>query len=406
MTATRVLVLNSGSSSVKYQLLDMRGGARLAVGLVERIGEETSRLVHTPLLGDAGGKRERTAPIADHAAALKAVAEELAADGLGLDSPRLAAIGHRVVHGGLRFTEPTVIDEEVLAEVERLVPLAPLHNPANITGIRTAQALRPDLPQVAVFDTAFHTTMPESAARYAIDTETADRHLIRRYGFHGTSHAYVARETARLLGKDPEDVNVIVLHLGNGASASAVAGGRCVDTSMGLTPLEGLVMGTRSGDIDPAVTFHLMRVAGMSTDDIDVLLNKKSGLVGLCGDNDMREIRRRIDAGDERAQLAFDIYIHRLKKYIGAYYAVLGRVDAIAFTAGVGENAAPVREAAVSGLEELGLALDSGLNAERSDGARLVSTPYARVAVAVVPTDEELEIARQTFALVSENALG
>ncbi|GAA2224604.1 acetate kinase [Streptomyces amakusaensis] len=406
MTATRVLVLNSGSSSVKYQLLDMRGGARLAVGLVERIGEETSRLVHTPLLGDAGGKRERTAPIADHGAALKAVAEELAADGLGLDSPQLAAIGHRVVHGGLRFTEPTVIDEEVLAEVERLVPLAPLHNPANITGIRTARALRPDLPQVAVFDTAFHTTMPESAARYAIDTETADKHLIRRYGFHGTSHAYVARETARLLGKAPEDVNVIVLHLGNGASASAVAGGRCVDTSMGLTPLEGLVMGTRSGDIDPAVTFHLMRVAGMSTDDIDVLLNKKSGLVGLCGDNDMREIRRRIDAGDERAQLAFDIYIHRLKKYIGAYYAVLGRVDAIAFTAGVGENAAPVREAAVSGLEELGLALDSGLNAERSDGARLVSTPYARVAVAVVPTDEELEIARQTFALVSENALG
>ncbi|MGW2558037.1 acetate kinase [Streptomyces sp. NPDC001514] len=405
MTATRVLVLNSGSSSVKYQLLDMRDSSRLAVGLVERIGEQTSRLVHTPMAGTASGgagKRERTGPIPDHDAALKAVAEELTQDGLGLDSPELAAIGHRVVHGGLKFTAPTVITDEVLAEIERLVPVAPLHNPANITGIRTAQALRPDLPQVAVFDTAFHTTMPEYAARYAIDVETADAHRIRRYGFHGTSHAFVSRRTAALLGKAPEDVNVIVLHLGNGASASAVAGGRCVDTSMGLTPLEGLVMGTRSGDIDPAVTFHLKRVAGMSEDDVDVLLNKKSGLVGLCGDNDMREIRRRIDEGDERARLAFDIYIHRLKKYIGAYYAVLGRVDAVAFTAGVGENAAPVREAAIAGLEQLGLVVDPDLNAVRSDEPRIVSPQDARVAVAVVPTDEELEIAQQTFALVGE----
>ncbi|MFJ9405732.1 acetate kinase [Streptomyces sp. NPDC101393] len=401
--ATRVLVLNSGSSSVKYQLLDMTDGSRLAVGLVERIGEGTSRLVHTPLASD-GAKRETEGPIADHAAALKAVAAELAADGLGLDSPELAAIGHRVVHGGLKFSAPTVIDDAVLEEIERLVPVAPLHNPANLTGIRTAQALRPDLPQVAVFDTAFHTTMPEHAARYAIDVETADAHRIRRYGFHGTSHAYVSRKTAQLLGKDPSEVNVIVLHLGNGASASAVAGGRCVDTSMGLTPLEGLVMGTRSGDIDPAVTFHLQRVAGMSTDEIDELLNKKSGLIGLCGDNDMREIRRRIDAGGEdgaRAKLAFDIYIHRLKKYIGAYSAVLGRVDAVAFTAGVGENAAPVREAAIAGLEEMGMAVDADLNAVRGDAPRLISPEYARVAVAVVPTDEELEIASQTYALVS-----
>ncbi|MEU2792307.1 acetate kinase [Streptomyces sp. NPDC007100] len=398
--ATRVLVLNSGSSSVKYQLLDMSDGARLAVGLVERIGEETSRLAHTPL-ATGGGKRERESRIADHEEALRAVADELAADGLGLDSPELAAIGHRVVHGGLKFTEPTVIDDEVLKEIQRLVPVAPLHNPANITGIKTARALRPDLPQVAVFDTAFHTTMPEHAARYAIDVATADAHRIRRYGFHGTSHAYVSRKTAELLGKAPEDVNVIVLHLGNGASASAVAGGRCVDTSMGLTPLEGLVMGTRSGDIDPAVVFHLKRVAGMDADEIDVLLNKKSGLIGLCGDNDMREIRRRIDEGDRQAALAFDIYIHRLKKYIGAYSAVLGRVDAVAFTAGVGENAAPVREAAVKGLEELGLAVDADLNAVRSDEARLISPEYARVAVAVVPTDEELEIANQTYALVS-----
>jgi acetate kinase len=263
-------------------------------------------------------------------------------------------------------------------------------------------ALRPDLPQVAVFDTAFHTTMPESAARYAIDVATADEHRIRRYGFHGTSHAYVSRATAELLGKAPEEVNVIVLHLGNGASASAVRGGRCVDTSMGLTPLEGLVMGTRSGDVDPAVIFHLERVGEMSTDEIDTLLNKKSGLIGLCGDNDMREIRRRVDEGDEQARLAFDIYIHRLKKYIGAYYAVLGRVDAVVFTAGVGENAAPVREAAITGLEELGLAVDGELNAVRGGEPRLISPPYARVAVAVVPTDEELEIATQTYALVGK----
>ncbi|MGW0611338.1 acetate kinase [Streptomyces sp. NPDC002788] len=402
MSPTRVLVLNSGSSSVKYQLLDMRDSSRLAVGLVERIGEQTSRLKHTPAGGES---RERGCAIADHDAALKAVAEELGKDGLGLDSPELAAIGHRVVHGGKSFTEPTVIDEAVLAEIERLIPVAPLHNPANLTGIRTARALRPDLPQVAVFDTAFHTTMPESAARYAIDVKTADEHRIRRYGFHGTSHAYVSRATAELLGKDPSEVNVIVLHLGNGASASAVRGGKCVDTSMGLTPLEGLVMGTRSGDMDPAVIFHLMRVGGMSADEIDTLLNKKSGLIGLCGDNDMREIRRRVDAGDEQAGLAFDIYIHRLRKYIGAYYAVLGRVDAVAFTAGVGENAAPVREAALAGLEELGLAVDGERNAVRGDGARLISPEGARVAVAVVPTDEELEIATQTYALVigSEN---
>ncbi|MGW7818555.1 acetate kinase [Streptomyces puniciscabiei] len=401
MTATRVLVLNSGSSSVKYQLLDMRDESRLAAGLVERIGEQTSRLKHTCLT--SGDTREHTGPMADHDAALKAVAEELSRDGLGLDSPELAAIGHRVVHGGMFFTEPTVVDDEVLTEIERLIPVAPLHNPANLTGIRTAQGLRPDLPQVAVFDTAFHTTMPEPAARYAIDPKIADRYRIRRYGFHGTSHAYVSRETARLLGKDPSEVNVIVLHLGNGASASAVERGRCVDTSMGLTPLEGLVMGTRSGDVDPAVIFHLARVGDMSMDEIDTLLNKRSGLFGLCGDNDMREIRRRIDEGDEEAALAFDIYIHRLKKYIGAYCAVLGKVDAVAFTAGVGENAAPVREAAIAGLEGLGLSVDPELNAVRSGEARLISPDGARVAVAVVPTDEELEIATQTYALVGKN---
>ncbi|OON79596.1 acetate kinase [Streptomyces tsukubensis] len=398
---TRVLVLNSGSSSLKYQLLDMRDHRRLAQGLVERIGERTSTLSHTSLVGTEPAKREREGRIADHEEALNAVSEELSADGLGTDSPELAAVGHRVVHGGKLFSRPTLVDDAVEREIERLIPVAPLHNPANLTGIRTARSLRPDLPQVAVFDTAFHTTMPESASRYAMDIATADEHRIRRYGAHGTSHAYVSREAAKLLGRAEEDVNVIVLHLGNGASAAAVRGGRCVDTSMGLTPLEGLVMGTRSGDIDPAVVFHLVRNAGMSPEDVDVLLNKKSGLLGLCGDNDMREIIRRTGEGDESARLAFEIYIHRLKKYIGAYTAVLGRVDAVVFTAGVGENAAPVREAAIAGLEEMGLALDGDLNAVRADRARLISPEYARVAVAVVPTDEELEIATQTYALVS-----
>ncbi|WP_042392549.1 acetate kinase [Streptacidiphilus carbonis] len=379
--ASRVLVLNSGSSSVKYQLIEMTDASRLASGLVERIGE-------------------RDCP--DHATALARIADELAHRGLGVDSPGLAAIGHRVVHGGSRFTAPTLITDEVLDAVRELVPLAPLHNPANITGIEVARKLRPDLPQVAVFDTAFHTTMPESAARYAIDTETADRYAVRRYGFHGTSHQYVSRRVARLLGKSPEAVNVIVLHLGNGASASAVAGGVCVDTSMGLTPLEGLVMGTRSGDLDPAVLLHLHRVGGLSVDEIDTLLNRRSGMLGLCGDNDMREVGRRVAEGDPEAKLAFDIYIHRLRKYIGGYYAVLGRVDAIAFTAGVGENAADVREAAVAGLEALGIDLDPALNSVRSAEPRVVSRADSRVAVAVVPTDEELEIAQQAFGLVGK----
>ncbi|MEV6104746.1 acetate kinase [Streptomyces sp. NPDC051940] len=379
MTATRVLVLNSGSSSLKYQLIDMATHNRLAQGIVERIGE---------------------GEVADHTEALRIVSAELAAAGHGLDDPRLAVIGHRAVHGGTRFTEPTLIDDEVVAEMQKLVPLAPLHNPANITGIEVARALRPDLPQVAVFDTAFHATIPEAAARYAIDAATADRFQIRRYGFHGTSHAYVSRATAALLGRAPEEVNVIVLHLGNGASASAVEQGRCVDTSMGLTPLEGLVMGTRSGDVDPAVIFHLARTGGMGIDEIDGLLNKRSGLVGLCGDNDMREIGRRIGEGDASARLAFDVYCHRIRKYVGAFTAVLGEVDAIAFTAGVGENSAAVREASMRGLGALGIELDPVRNALRSTAARVISADDSRVAVAVVPTDEELEIATQAYSLL------
>lgn len=417
-TATRVLVLNSGSSSLKYQLLDMRNGSRLAVGMVERIGEKTSRLVHT--LPESGGDssdgdssggdssggdggRERTGRFADHAKALEAVADELAHDGIGLDSPELAAIGHRVVHGGLGFSEPTLIDDGVLAEIERLVPLAPLHNPANLLGIRTARALRPDLPQVAVFDTAFHTTMPEYAARYAIDTATADAHRIRRYGFHGTSHAYVSRRTAELLGKDPSEVNVIVLHLGNGASASAVAGGRCVDTSMGLTPLEGLVMGTRSGDIDPAVTFHLRRVAGMSVDEIDELLNKKSGLVGLCGDNDMREIRRMYRRGG-RAGPARVRHLHPPAEEV---HRCLQRGPRPGGRGGLHGGRGGERGGGEGGRRggSGGIGPGHGREAQRRTfrEPRIVSPDGARTVVAVVPTDEELEIARQTFALIGED---
>jgi acetate kinase len=381
---------------VKYQLVDMADGSRPASGIAERIGEGGGRIVHR----SAGGReRVRDHELPDHATALKLIGEELRADGLGLDSPGLAAVGHRVVHGGTRFTEPTLVDDEVLEEIRALTPLAPLHNPANVSGIEVARGLRPDLPQVAVFDTAFHATLPDHAARYALDREVADRFAVRRYGFHGTSHQYVSRAAASLLGREPAEVNAIVLHLGNGASASAVAGGVCVETSMGMTPLEGLVMGTRSGDIDPAVVFHLHREGGMPVDEIDGLLNRRGGLRGLCGDNDMREVVRRRAAGDADAVLAFDVYVHRLRKYIGAYTAVLGRVDVLVFTAGVGENSAEVRAAATSGLEGLGIAVDPELNALPPGGPRLVSPEGSRVAVAVVPTDEEYEIARLAFAV-------
>ncbi|MDI5962731.1 acetate/propionate family kinase [Streptantibioticus silvisoli] len=378
--ADHVLVLNAGSSTLKYQLVDMADGSRPARGVVERIGAD-------------GGP-------ADHTRALHEVADRLAADGHGLDSPRLAAIGHRVVHGGTTYTAATLVTDEVEAGIEALAPLAPLHNPVNLRQIRVAREVRPDLPQVAVFDTAFHATLPQAAARYAIDRGVADRYGVRRYGFHGTSHSYVSRATARLLGRAVQEVNVIVLHLGNGASASAVRGGVCVETSMGLTPLEGLVMGSRSGDLDPAVPLHLARVAGMSTDEIDRLLNNRGGLLGLCGDNDMREVVRRSAAGDPDARLAFDVYVHRLRKYVGGYLAVLGETHAIAFTAGVGENSAEVREAALRGLGRLGVELDPVRNAVRSAGARVVSADGSPTAVAVVPTDEEWEIASQTWQLV------
>ncbi|MBC7291478.1 MAG: acetate kinase [Actinotalea sp.] len=391
-----VLVLNSGSSSIKYQVVDVSTGEAVASGLVERIGEAEGVLRHD----GPSGRTERTQVISDHTAGVRAVLDLFDEVGPSLAELGIAAVGHRVVQGGDRFTEPTLVDDDVEAAIEELSPLAPLHNPPNLAGIRAARTAFPDLPHVAVFDTAFHHTLPPEAYTYAIDRETARAYGIRRYGFHGTSHAYVSRRAAAMLGKDPADVNVIVAHLGNGASITAVEGGCSVETSMGLTPLEGLVMGTRSGDVDPAVIFHLQRVGGMSTDDIDTLLNRRSGLLGLAGANDLRDVHTAIGNGDEDAALALEVYCHRLRHYIGAYYAQLGRVDAIAFTAGVGENDDVVRLESLSGLERLGIAVDPERNEGRKKTETVISPDDAEVAVLVIPTNEELEIAQQTLAVV------
>jgi acetate kinase len=372
---TTVFVLNAGSSSIKYTVLEVESGTLIADGIVERIGVP-------------GG-------VADHATALATVLA-----GIG-DTP-IDAVGHRVVHGGERFTAATVIDDDVEAAIEQLIELAPLHNPAGLAGIRAARAALPRVPHVAVFDTAFHATIPVEAATYAIDADLAARHGIRRYGFHGTSYEYVSRVAAETLDRGPGELRMIVLHLGNGASAAAISGGRSVDTSMGLTPLEGLVMGTRSGDLDPAIPFHLHRVAGLSIDELDDLLNRRSGLLGLSGHADMREVIEAAETGDERAGLALEVYLHRIRHYIGAFAAVLGGLDALVFTAGVGENSDVVRAGAVRGLEFLGIAIDPAANATRGDAARIISPAGSAVAVLVVPTDEELEIARQTVARVAE----
>ena len=397
-----VLVINSGSSSVKYQLVNPVGGEAIASGLVERIGEEDGIVTHK----FAGNKAKVTLPVPDHGTALEIVLNQFKQHGPTLAEADVVAVGHRVVQGGSSFSGPVTIDDAVVEKIRDLIPLAPLHNPGHVAGIEVARRLLPDVPHVAIFDTAFFQTLPEAAYTYALETETAKANDIRRYGFHGTSHQYVSGKVSRVLGRRLEELNQIVLHLGNGASASAIRGGVAVETSMGLTPLEGLVMGTRTGDIDPAVIFHLHRNAGMSIDEIDDLLNKKSGIKGLAGDNDFRGLHELIAAGDEGAQLALDVYIHRLKKYIGAYHAILGRVDVITFTAGVGENDDIVRALTAKGLESLGIAIDPERNDERSPDPRIISPDWTSTLVMVVPTNEELAIARQCVALVAgdENA--
>ncbi|WP_158862491.1 acetate/propionate family kinase [Leifsonia sp. AG29] len=392
-----VLVVNSGSSSFKYQLIDSESEESLASGLVERIGEASGRTSHR----GPDGTSERTLQIPDHTAGFRAMLDAFAEHGPSLDENPLDAVGHRVVHGGKRFFEPTVVTPLVEINIEDLSDLAPLHNPANLQGIRAARAAFPDVPHVAVFDTAFHQTLPPAAYTYAIDAGLAERHRVRRYGFHGTSHKYVSEAAARFLGRPIEELRQIVLHLGNGASACAVRGGRSVETSMGMTPLEGLVMGTRSGDLDPAVLLHLARRAHLGTDELDELLNRRSGLLGLSGRGDMRDVRQAAENGDEAARLALDTTIHRLKHYIGAYTALLGGLDVLVFTAGIGENDARLREETLEGLGFLGIELDPERNAASDRGARVISTDGSAVTVLVVPTNEELEIARQSLQAVA-----
>lgn len=390
-----VLVVNSGSSSIKYQLVDPEAGQAVASGLVERIGEKTGNVKHR--YGDI--TKTEQLPIADHEEGMRHVLGLFEEVGPSLRESNVVAVGHRVVQGGSVFAGPALIDDEVVAQIDALSPLGPLHNPAHVTGMRVTRRLLPDVPQVAVFDTAFFRDLPGEAATYAIDAKVAAAHQVRRYGAHGTSHQYVSHQVPGYLGRKVEDLNQIVLHLGNGASASAVAGGKAVDTSMGLTPLEGLVMGTRSGDIDPAVVFHLHRVGGMSIDEIDDLLNRRSGIKGISGENDFRALHSLVQSGDASAKLALDVYVHRLKKYIGAYHAILGRLDVLTFTAGVGENDDIVRAAACRGLEPMGIVIDLARNEGRG-GPKVISTDDSPVTVVVYPTNEELAIARQSLEVI------
>lgn len=378
-----VLVINSGSSSLKYQVVDPDSGAARATGLVERIGEESSS-------------------VPDHDAALRRAFDALADDGIDLKTSGIVAVGHRVVHGGNTFYQPTLLDDAVIGRLHELSELAPLHNPPALKGIEVARKLLPDIAHIAVFDTGFFHDLPPAAATYAIGRDLARRYQIRRYGFHGTSHRYVSEQAAAFLERPVGDLKQIVLHLGNGCSASAIAGARPLDTSMGLTPLEGLVMGTRSGDIDPSVVGYLSRTADMGVDDIESMLNQRSGVLGLSGQRDFRRLRTMIESGDPAAQLAYSVFTHRLRKYVGAYLAVLGHTDVISFTAGIGENDAAVRRDAMAGLEELGIVLDERRNLGGGKGARQISADDSPIAVLVVPTNEELAIARDCVSVLGE----
>ncbi len=400
-----ILVVNTGSSSIKYQLFAMDGPRVMAAGLAERIGDSGSRLRHHAWPKDPERCIEHVDErrIADHAEGMQRIAEALTDSGHGVihGAEGIDGVGHRVVHGGEHFQAPAWIDTDVIDGIRANIPLAPLHNPPNLTGIEVARELFPDAPQVAVFDTAFHQGMPPRAFHYALPHELYERHHLRRYGFHGTSHAWVAREAAALLGRSLEELNLITLHLGNGASATAIEGGRSIDTSMGLTPLEGLIMGTRSGDIDPATHSFLADHEGLSLADIDNLLNKQSGLKGICGSGDLRDIEQKAVGGDERASLALDMYVYRIRKYVGAYWAVLGRVDALVFTAGVGENSATVRARVCDGLQGLGVRLQPARNEAGGADTRAIHADDSSAAILIVPTNEELAIARETERLIA-----
>ena len=393
----KVAVVNCGSSSIKYEVFTVPDLAMLATGLIERIGDGEGSL-HQRRMNTDGTSEEKlySKRLDSHADGFELMAAVNREHRIIEDDSELIGIGHRVVHGGEVFREPTVIDDGVIGSIRALVPLAPLHNPSNILGIEAARVRFPHVPQVAVFDTAFHHTLPPHAFHYAVPHTWYKEFHVRRYGFHGTSHSYVSREAARYLGGQPEQINLITLHLGNGASAAAIRGGLSVDTSMGMTPLEGLVMGTRSGDIDPAIHFYLLRHAGMPADEVEKSLNSLSGLKGVCGISDMREILDMAGKGDERARLAVDMFCYRIKKYIGAYIAVLGRADAVVFTGGIGENSAPVRSSICRGLEHMGIIVDEGRNSAIKGNIAEIENDGAPIKILVVRTDEEYEIARQT----------
>ena len=396
-----VFVLNCGSSSFKYQLLDMSNERRVAAGLVERIGMQDSILSYEPANGD---KIKEVAAIADHETAIKRVLEKLVDAQLGVikSLKDIVAIGHRVVHGGEKFSGSVLIDADVIATLKEVSPLAPLHNPANITGIESMMSALPGIPNVGVFDTAFHSTMPAESFIYALPYEWYEQHHVRRYGFHGTSHRFVSERAAELLGIAKDQFNCITCHMGNGSSFTAVKGGKSYDTSMGMTPLEGLVMGTRCGDLDPGIPNFLAANVNMSFADIDNALNKKSGLLGISGlSSDMRDLQKAAKEGHARARLAIDVLLHRSLKYIGAYAIELGRVDAIILTGGICENDVPFRAALIERLTLLGIKLDVAANAPRGVEV-VISTPDSPIKVIVVPTNEELVIARDTRDIVAK----
>ncbi|WP_297392337.1 acetate kinase [uncultured Peptoniphilus sp.] len=395
----KILVINCGSSSLKYQLIDMETEELMAKGLVERIGIEGSRIKHETI-----GKEKKTieTPMQDHKRALELVMESLTNEEYGAikSLDEIDAVGHRVVHGGEDFAQSVIIDEKVLKGIEDNVEIAPLHNPPNIMGIKACQRLLPNVKQVAVFDTAFHQTMPAESYIYALPYEYYEKYKIRRFGFHGTSHKYITNRAAEMLGKDVNEVNLITCHLGNGSSICAVKNGKSIDTSMGFTPLEGIAMGTRCGDLDPAILPFLMEKENLSTDEINTLINKKSGVLGISGvSSDFRDIEAARDEGNKRAKLALDIFEKRVRGYIGSYMTELDHVDAIVFTAGVGENSIEMRESIVNGLKSLGLKIDTERNNVRGED-KLISADDSSIKIFVIPTNEELMIARDTKALV------
>lgn len=394
----KILVINCGSSSLKFQLIDSESEAVICKGLCERIGIEGSQIVYTP---EGKDKVTKVTPMPDHNRAIELVIEALtnAEDGV-VKLEEIGAVGHRIVHGGEKFTKSVVINDEVIKAIEDVSDLAPLHNPANLIGIRACQKVMPSVPMVAVFDTAFHQTMPEEAYLYGLHYSYYEKYGIRRYGFHGTSHSYVSKRAAEVLGKNPADLKMIVCHLGNGASVSAVDGGKCVDTSMGLTPLEGLIMGTRTGDIDPSVVEFIMKKENSTVADVTNLLNKKSGVFGLSDElsSDFRDLQAGYENGHTGAKRAVDAFVYRVVKYIGAYTAAMGGVDAIAFTAGVGENSGFVRELICRRLGFIGATLDNEANKVHGED-KIISGADSKVTLMVIPTNEELAIARDTYAL-------